>query len=110
MSVNRRRLLGGLGSMAAASRLAANGPDSDDPAGLAGFPRKHEFAIPAGHTYINGAYIHPMPVATAENVRRYTLSRSQPDGATSERIDIKAEFAALLAEPDRDPDPSAHDY
>ncbi|HKE22624.1 MAG TPA: aminotransferase class V-fold PLP-dependent enzyme [Bryobacteraceae bacterium] len=96
MSVDRRRLLGGFGSMAAASLRAANGPDRDDQAGVAGFPRKQEFAIPAGHTYINGAYIHPMPVATAENVRRYTLSRSQPDGATSERIDIKAEFAALI--------------
>src|SRR5215469_4471385 len=96
MSVDRRRLLGGFGSMAAASLRAANGPDRDDQAGVAGFPRKQEFAIPAGHTYINGAYIHPMPVATAENVRRYILSRSQPDGATSERIDIKAEFSALI--------------
>src|SRR5215469_14886019 len=96
MSVDRRRLLGGFGSMAAASLRAANGPDRDDQAGVAGFPRKKEFAIPAGHTYINGAYIHPMPVAVAENVRKYALSRSQPDGETAERIDIKREFAALI--------------
>jgi selenocysteine lyase/cysteine desulfurase len=49
-----------------------------------------------GHIYINGAYIHPMPVATAANVRKYAQSRSQPDGELWERIDIKSEFAALI--------------
>lgn len=96
MSVDRRTVLGGFGGMAATSLLAPSRSDGDEATGVEGFPRKREFAIPAGHTYINGAYIHPMPVATAENVRRYILSRSQPDGATSERIDIKAEFAALI--------------
>jgi selenocysteine lyase/cysteine desulfurase len=61
-----------------------------------GFPRKPDFAILPGHTYINGAYIHPMPAATADNVRKYVQSRSQPDGEPWERIDIKSEFAALI--------------
>ena len=26
-----------------------------------GFPRKADFSIPEGVTYINGAYMHPMP-------------------------------------------------
>lgn len=37
-----------------------------------------------------------MPAASAGNVRQYVLSRSQPDGAGWERIDIKREFAALI--------------
>ena len=64
--------------------------------GVSGFPRKRDFALLPGHTYINGAYIHPMPVATADNVRKYAQSRSQPDGESWERIDIKSEFAALI--------------
>jgi selenocysteine lyase/cysteine desulfurase len=87
MNLSRRHLVAGLGFAAQAS-LPATTP--------AAFPRKQDFAIPSGHTYINGAYIHPMPIAAAENVRRYIDSRSQPDGATFERIDIKAEFAALI--------------
>jgi hypothetical protein len=34
-----------------------------------GFPRKADFAIPAGLTYINGAYTHPMPLIAAAAMR-----------------------------------------
>ena len=37
-----------------------------------------------------------MSVASAENVQRYVRARSQPDGEEWQRIDIKAEFAALI--------------
>lgn len=76
--MQRRRLLtGGFAALAAAERK--------------------DFDIPAGVTYINSAYIHPMPVASAANLRRYVAARSQPDGdVTWDRLDIKSEFAALI--------------
>lgn len=106
MDVTRRRVLAGLGGLAASSRLSVRGAERAPSAAFAGpagtaptraFPRKQDFAIPSGVTFINGAYIHPMPIAAAENVRRYVTSRSEPDGDTSyERIDIKDEFAGLI--------------
>jgi selenocysteine lyase/cysteine desulfurase len=95
MDLNRRSLLAGfegvvgIGALESAAR-------AQTPAARVLEPRKGDFAIPEGHTYINCAYIHPMPVASADNLRRYALSRSQPGGAGWERIDVKAEFAALI--------------
>lgn len=104
MDFSRRHLLAGLGGIAASAAL---GRAADLRAGALPplqqaprFPRKADFALLEGQTYINGAYIHPMTAASAENQRRYALSRSQPDGETWVRNDIKAEFAALInAEP-----------
>jgi selenocysteine lyase/cysteine desulfurase len=99
MDLFRRQLVAGFGLAASASRsgfAAQTARAAATPASRTGLPRKEDFAIPAGHSYINGAYIHPMPVASAENVRRYALSRSQPDGPGWDRIDVKAEFAALI--------------
>lgn len=60
------------------------------------FPFKGDFAIREGHTYINSAYIHPMSRASADNVRQYVAARAMPDAESWDRIDIKAEFAALI--------------
>jgi selenocysteine lyase/cysteine desulfurase len=93
MKLARRLLLGGSSGLAAASALRS----AFGQTGAAmSFARKEDFAILPGHTFINGAYIHPMPIATADNVRKYVHSRSQPDGDPWERIDIKSEFAALI--------------
>ncbi len=92
MKLARRMLLSGCGGLAAAGALRSAFAQP----GAAGFPRKQDFAILPGHAYINGAYIHPMPLAAADNVRKYAQSRSQPDGEPWERIDIKREFAALI--------------
>src|SRR6516225_3836438 len=50
------------------------------PASLAGFslPRKADFAIPEGETYINSAYVHPIPITGREALRRYAESRTSP--------------------------------
>lgn len=104
MNITRRNVLAGLGTLAASAALAPAAPTEMTAADLPSplktappqFPRKADFAIREGHTFLNCAYIHPMPVAAADNVRRYALSRSQPDGETWERIDLKAEFAALV--------------
>jgi selenocysteine lyase/cysteine desulfurase len=92
MKLGRRLLLGGCGGLVAAALRPAFG---QTPA-PSGFPHKQDFAILPGHAYLNGAYIHPMPVAAADNVRKYAQARSQPDGEMWERIDIKSEFAALI--------------
>ncbi len=104
MDITRRNVLAGLGSLAASAAVgsaaaqeltSADQASSLQPSPMQ-FPRKADFAIREGHTFLNSAYIHPMPVAAADNVRRYALSRSQPDGETWERLDVKAEFAALI--------------
>jgi selenocysteine lyase/cysteine desulfurase len=64
------------------------------------FPRKADFAIPPGLTYINGAYTHPMPIASAAAMRRYADARSsfQTDDVTAGSISagVKASFARLI--------------
>ena len=92
MKLARRLLLGGCGGLVAAGALRPAFGQSSAP----DFPHRQDFALLPGHTYINGAYIHPLPVAAADNLRRYAQSRSQPDGEPWERIDIKSEFAALI--------------
>jgi selenocysteine lyase/cysteine desulfurase len=103
MDMTRRQVLAGMGGLAASpalEALTAHDPSSPFEASAqtasSRFPAKADFAIREGHTYINSAYIHPMLRASAENVRRYALARSAPDGETWDRIDIKAEFAALI--------------
>jgi len=60
-------------------------------------PRKADFAIPAGETYINSAYVHPMPNAGREALRKYVESRTSPVLDTHyDREHVKAEFAALI--------------
>jgi selenocysteine lyase/cysteine desulfurase len=60
-------------------------------------PRKSDFAIPAGETYINSAYVHPMPNVGREALRKYAESRTSPVLDTHyDREHVKAEFAALI--------------
>jgi selenocysteine lyase/cysteine desulfurase len=59
-------------------------------------PRKADFAIPEGETYINCAYVHPMPIVGREALRRYAESRSGPVLDTHYDRDVKAQFAALI--------------
>jgi selenocysteine lyase/cysteine desulfurase len=106
MSIKRRDLLGGLGSLAAAAVL----PELSRPIGQrrtpatpgppAAFPRQGDFAIPEGLTYINAAYTHPMPIAAADAIRRHSEKRSRPGGMGEESSDltseIKRQFAGLI--------------
>ena len=60
-------------------------------------PRTADFAIPEGETYINSAYVHPMPNVGREALRRYAESRTSPVLDTHyDREHVKAEFAALI--------------
>jgi hypothetical protein len=101
MDLTRRHVLTGFGGLAVAgagtvARAQGAFPRTPPAEGPLTLPRKADFAIGEGRTYINCAFIHPMSIASAENVQRYVRARSTPDGEEWERINIKAEFAALI--------------
>lgn len=83
-------------------------PMSRPPSGLGqggSFPRKADFNIAEGYTYINGAYTHPMPIVTSE-AYRHAVDRRGAIGpppalagqaaAAPQRVDAKAAFASLI--------------
>ncbi len=114
MNPNRREVLVGLGGIAAAAALRRLGAQELD--GLAPpvapsrpphgqFPRKQDFAIADGYTYINAAYVHPMPRAAVDAVRQYADRRNvltdPPPGAgggdsRGQRASPKVLFAELI--------------
>ena len=103
MQFRRRELLKGLGGLATAtalSRVHAGGDHLPGPVEKS-FPRKNDFAIPEGLTYINGAYTHPMPLGGVEAVRRNAEYRSRPGkindpGNDAMAREVKTQFAALI--------------
>jgi len=99
--ISRRDLLAGITGVAAAMSI---GPVTL-PAIAPDFPRKADFLIPDGLTYINSAYTHPMPKAGVEALRTYALSRATPTvslfDTSSSAKRVKTEYAALInATPD----------
>ncbi len=99
MSINRREFVAGVAALGSASVLPAfSATQSSQAPTAAGLPRKGDFAIPQDLTYINSAYIHPMPVGAREALARYAESRTTP-GVGLGRFDTgdpKKEFAALI--------------
>jgi selenocysteine lyase/cysteine desulfurase len=105
VNFSRRDVLAGLGSMAALN-AASELPFLASPSmigssgGTASFPAKSDFAIPEGVTYINCAYIHPLPIAGLEALRAYGDRRTRPEAVSKplqkKAVDLKAEFAALI--------------
>lgn len=94
--VTRREMLAGLSGAALAASLTPR--IADDLA--AAFPRRADFAIPPGITFINSAYTHPMPVRAVEAVKQHLTRRSVPgvtmwDSGELGRA-VKGHFAALI--------------
>ena len=112
MPITRRELLAGLGGLAAtavttglgAQPLGTPSPMSSalsDAMRGGELPRKQDFAIADGYTYINGAYTHPMPIAAAEAYRAVVDRRSRVGFPTAvaggaPRPDARASFATLI--------------
>src|SRR5262245_19369577 len=103
MLLNRRDVLTGLGGFVAAPPLAFSNSDRGQAAArptAAGFPRKSDFAIADGYTYLSGAFTHPMPVAAAEAYREAVTRRvaigAQPAASNPARVDPRRAFAALI--------------
>jgi selenocysteine lyase/cysteine desulfurase len=95
MSMTRRELLAGTAQLAAVAALPQPGGS---------LPDRPAFSIPAGQTYLNSAFIHPMPIASARAVMRYVESRafSRERWSGDElAVKVRAQFAALInASPD----------
>ena len=103
MSITRRDLLTRAGGVAAAAaagtlteeRLQALALQASDGA----LPAKRDFAIPAGQTYLNCAFIHPVPLITADAITRYIETRSfQRERWSGDELaaKVRAQFAALI--------------
>ena len=75
MDITRRELLAGMGGLAATSALRGlpvRIPEvTVTPLPTGSLPARGDFAIPAGQTYLNCAFIHPVPVAAADAVRHF---------------------------------------
>jgi selenocysteine lyase/cysteine desulfurase len=104
MDLTRRELLATMGGMVAAAACSsatshAAIPRSPRPAG-GPLPARGDFAIPADQTWLNSAFIHPIPVAAADAVRSYLETRTfhQPRRRSGDELaaEVKAEFAALI--------------
>ena len=90
MSLTRREWLAGTAQLAAAVALQpAEGS----------LPDRRAFAIPAGQTYLNSAFIHPIPIVAAQAVHRYIetrdFSRERWSGDDM-AVKVRAQFAALI--------------
>ena len=105
MNMSRREVLAGFGSMAALN--ATRGARShalpfmaDSASRAAPLPANRDFSIPAGVTYLNSAYTHPIPTAGLEALRDYGDRRARPEAVSKplqrKPVDIKAEFASLI--------------
>lgn len=102
MSLTRRELLSTLGGAAVAAAipsvshaLAESAPGT--PTRHDAFPRKSDFAIAEGYTYINGAYTHPMPIAAAAALRAELDRRSHlAPTPPRTRPDARVDFARLV--------------
>src|ERR1051326_3133174 len=97
--MNRREFVSGIAVLGSGVALDGMPHPQTAPASSADFslPRKADFAIPAGETYINSAYVHPMPNIGREALHRYAESRTSPVlGTHYDREHAKAKFAALI--------------
>ena len=106
MTLDRRDLLKGLSGVAASVAFghlgsaalleAASLPSST-------LPRKQDFDISDGFTYLNAAYTHPIPRPAADAARAYLAQRSKlamprpgSGGGAGEGFNAKALFAELI--------------
>jgi selenocysteine lyase/cysteine desulfurase len=94
MTLDRREMLRGLGGLAG---TAALGTFSDQAQQAAGFPRKADFLIEDGYTYLNAAYTHPIPKVAMEAVRRAAEGRcSMPPPTSGQSGTPRTLFAELI--------------
>ena len=109
MSMDRRHLLGALGGIAAVRGLgltsdsenARNAPVATMPPPGAALPRKADFAIEEGTTFLNAAYTHPIPRVSVEAARRAaewrgTMRPTMAPPPNPTRSTPKALFAQLI--------------
>ena len=104
--MDRRELLRGLSGMAASAALARiSGGRTLEAATMPtpGLPRKQDFDLADGFTYLNAAYTHPIPRPAADAARGYLAQRNKlamprpgSGGGSGEGFNAKALFAELI--------------
>lgn len=106
MTMARRELLKGLGGIAASAALSrlsgvSRVENVDSPS--AELPRKQDFDLADGFTFLNAAYTHPIPRPAAEAGRAYlgqrnklAMPRAGSGGGSGEGFNAKALFAELI--------------
>jgi len=88
VAITRRRLFTDLAGVASAATIDKLGAHATGPSMLsraavrhqgseATFPRKEDFDIAEGYTYMNGAFTHPMPIAATHAFRAAVDRRSK---------------------------------
>jgi selenocysteine lyase/cysteine desulfurase len=102
--LSRRELLARARGFAAAAMvpgfLSGRGPRLEPAALQEVFPRRADFTIPEGVTYLNGAYMHPLPNRVRDAAYDYLERRAgfttetSPEPGLDRRV--KADFAALI--------------
>jgi len=97
MTLSRREALARLGGLSVLGAAPGLGAAAWRGQGQ-GLAAAGDFAIPAGVTYINSAYTHPIPVTALEALKSWAEFRARPEAVSNPKplIDIKAEFAALI--------------
>jgi selenocysteine lyase/cysteine desulfurase len=106
MTLPRRELLKSLTGMAASvafTKLDVGRAFDAAPASGAGLPRKQDFDLRDGFTYLNAAYTHPIPRPAADAARAYLAQRNKlamprpgSGGGSGEGFNAKALFAELI--------------
>lgn len=99
--MNRRDLLASLGGVAAARAFGVHVdlPVLRSGAGVPGFPRKADFSIEDGYTYLNAAYTHPIPnvsVLAAQRAAERRGTLRAPDPAAPPLAAPRDLFAQLI--------------
>ena len=106
MTLPRRELLKSLTGMAASvafTKLDVSRAFEIAPSSSVGLPRKQDFDLTDGFTYLNAAYTHPIPRPAADAARAYLAQRNKlamprpgSGGGAGEGFNAKALFAELI--------------
>lgn len=97
--LSRRTLLAQAGGLVAATVATDLVAQTVATPAAAPFPARRDFALPSGQVYLNSAYIHPMPRASAQAMRQYEemrLGRIPRRSGSSVAEEIKGSFARLI--------------
>jgi selenocysteine lyase/cysteine desulfurase len=100
MHINRREMLAGLGGLAISSGFTARAPSVTPSEPQGALPRKADFAIPDGITFLNSAYTHPLPRRVADAMAAWAQERARPGATMTGTGDlaarVKADFARMI--------------